>query len=363
MATIRTFLSKQKRLTLKIVGKSLDIMRLPGDAKIGRLAQSDLSLKIDTERLLLKQVNDKGYRMTEPMLRVVVEYLAVDELFGGNNRGVNLFNNLRIGLKSKFPEEERGTIKALRDLSQKVSKNGFSPYDFVIIDKNQKILFGHDLLANALYFGIGEIPVKIALTPLMKLVGKRENLTIQDNRIQRDKGGIQEKFFSDEEIDLIEATMDKIFFDLGLYFPGILWGPVSEYFDTIMEKLSKRHKVVFVKDYRFDDKDDFYEMLKRLYSWEAVKEDYIKMKFDYLIKHPLIIRFFSLLILNPGFKSSDGGNKPFSSVVKNMKEDYRRIYSMKVENYIRDVVLHIGDNFQHNRHILNVIGGIGKSGM
>ena len=358
MATIRTFLSMQKRLTLKIMGKSMNVVRLPRDAKIGRLAQSDLSLKIDTGRLLLKQVNGKDSRITEPMLGVIVDYLAVDELLGGNSRGVNLFNNLRIGLKSKFPDEERGTIKALRDLSLKVSKSGFSADDFITIDQNQKILSGHGLLANALYFGIGEIPIRIAPVSTGNRREKVGRLALKDSRGKEDKGGIHERFFSGEEIRLIEETKDKIFFDLGLYFPGILWGPVYEYFDSIVEKLSKRNKVVSVKDYRFDKEDHFFEMLKRLYSWEAVKDDYIKMKFDYLIRHPLIIRSFFLQISDPGFKFEDGSSMAFSSVVKDMKEDFRRTYSSKVENYIRDVVLHIGDNFQHNRHIMSVIEGM-----
>ncbi len=214
MATIRTLLSRQKRLTLKIMGKSMNLVRLPRDAKIGRLAQSDLSLKIDTGRLLLKQVDDKDSQITESMLNVIVDYLAIGELFGGNDRGVNLFNNLRIGLKSKFSKEERGTTKSLRDFSLKVSKNGFSADDLITIDKDQKILYGHDLLANALYFGIGEIPVRIASTPLRNRVGKRAGFTIQDNKDGEDKGGIHEKFFSSEEIELIQATKDNIFFNV-----------------------------------------------------------------------------------------------------------------------------------------------------
>jgi hypothetical protein len=312
---------------------------------------------MDTGRLLLKQVNAGDYRITEPMLRVIVNYLAVEELAGGNNKGVNLFDNLRIGLKSKFPDEERETIEELRELSRRVSKNGFSPDDFVTIDRNQEIVSGHGLVANAVFFGMGEVPVRIAPAPSRRRAGKRGGLTIPGGG---GKGGMVERFFGGDDIELIEDTKDRIFFDLGLYFPGILWGPVYEYFDVIIEKMSKKHRVVFVKDYRFDDSGDFYEMLKKLYSWEAVKEDYIRMKFDYLVKHPLVIRSFSLRVSDPEFRLDGSRGVAFSSVVKDMKEDYRRIYSGKVENYIRDVVLHLGDNFQHNRHIMGVLDGIEK---
>lgn len=354
--TIRVFLSKLKRLHLKIFKKFLYFIRLPRDAKIGRLAQRDLVLRIDTGRLLLKQSYDKDSLMTESIFNVIIRYLTIEELFEKKNCGMSMSNKRRSGFKSCFMKDKSENVESLKEFSLKVSKNGFSADDFVAIDKNQKILYGHNLLANALYFDIREIPVRITSVPLKERV--RERVC---RNIDKDTEGIDKEKFSSEEIKIIEETKDEIFFNFGLYFPGVLWGPVSDYFDEITERLSKKHKVIFFKDYTFKNEDDFYEMLEKLYSWEAIGQDIIKIKFDYLIEHPLIIRFFSILICEPIFKISDNKKIVFSSVVKDMKEEYRRIYSKKIENYIRDVVLHIGDNFQHNKHILNVFEGIKAS--
>jgi hypothetical protein len=286
----------------------------------------------------------------------VIGYLTIEEVFEKKKIGVRLSDMQGKKFKDSLLKGKDESIESLKAFSRNVSKNGFSANDFVAIDRNERILYGYELLANALYFDIAEIPVRITSLPL-----KEQLRNVAYRNIGKYKKGNDVEGMGREDIKIVKKAKEKIFLDNGLYFPGVLWGPVSDYFDEITEKLSSKYKVVFFKDYEFDDEEDFYELLKRLYSWEAIGQNIIKDKFEYLTKHPRVIRFFTLLIDDPAFKFSESRKAVFSSAVKDMKEEYRRIYSKRIENYIRDVVLHIGDNFQHNRHILSVFKDIPKS--
>ena len=343
---IRGLLSKLKKGFVKIGGIPTSILRMPGDVRIGRLAQNNLVLKVETGKLLLKQSQGINLEMMSSMFNTIVKYLTIEEFFGKNNYGLGLNKILNGRLEGTFSGESDDTHKSLESFVKRVYKDGFSGDDTVLINDKQIMIAGSNVLAIALYFDIEEVPVKIT-SAIPRERGKGNRYV--DNKCFKNQG------FTDKEIEFIQKRKEVIFLDRGLYFPGVLWGPVSDYFEEIIKRMSKKHRVVVLTDYTFKTEDDFFEMLQRLYSWEAISLEIVKMKFESLLGHPRVVRFFYLEIPEPAFKMDERQGSWFSSVVKDIKETLRREYSKKIDNYIRDIVIHIGDNFEHNRHILKVI--------
>lgn len=344
--TIRGLLSKLKRGLVKIGGIPSSIVRMPGDVRIGRLAQNNLVLKVETDRLFLMQSQGINSGMMSSMLSVIVKYLAIEEFFGKNNYGTGLYAKLKKRLEGTFSGESDYTHRSLENFAMRVSKDGFSYDDTVLINDKQIMISGSNVLSTALYFDIEEVSVEITSAISRK---KGKGYGCVDNKCFKDCG------FTNKEIEIIQKRKEALFLDRGLYFPGVLWGPVLDYFEKIIKRLSKKHRVVVLSDYTFKTEDDFFEMLQRLYSWEAISLEIIKKKFEALLGHPHVVRFFYLEIPEPAFKMDGKQGIWFSSVVKDIKEALRREYSKKIDNYIRDIVIHLGDNFEHNRHILEVI--------
>jgi hypothetical protein len=341
---VRTLKTKIRRIRSKLKEIPLRLRRIPWDLKIAGLARGDLILEQKTAKLLSYQVVDSVFKGDD----IIVRLLAINGFSGGNNFGISLFKKMHKrekGINSDEAFEQR--LNALRSLIQSISGNGFKSTNPIKLNFEQRLIDGSSRLAAALYFGIKEVPIEITRVKQIK---------------DFDISWFRQAGFAAEEIKQIEETRLNIFREWGLYFPVILWPPVQDYFDKIEGDLSETNEIISSIDYSFSEDSEFRELVKKIYAWEAVEDRIIDMKIEGMLEYPLRVRLLNIELPEPDFKKKRGTNNQISSVVKDMKEDLRRAYAGKVENYFRDIIIHIGDNFEHNLHITKVFDDIqGKS--
>ncbi|MDQ4679420.1 hypothetical protein, partial [Stenotrophomonas maltophilia group sp. RNC7] len=67
------------------------------------------------------------------------------------------------------------------------------------------------------------------------------------------------------------------------------------------------------------------------------------------------IRILTLDIGDPKFRAKAKNSKPISIKVEAIKKKYREKYSKKIENYFYDIIMHIGDNYEHSAHMIKIM--------
>ena len=150
----------------------------------------DFILKQETAKLLTTQFNRGKFNRYD----IIVRYLAIENYFGKNDYGFELYEKMqeqRIGKVDNFSWEHK-----LKKLIKNTEKNGFYLKKPIIIDSNYQLVDGSHRFAFSLYFEKKEIPVRILY--------KKMNITYG---IDWFKG----KKFTNKEINLIIRKKNEIF--------------------------------------------------------------------------------------------------------------------------------------------------------
>lgn len=295
---------------------------------LAELAQIDLLLKQETGKLLSRQVVGTVFNRMD----IIVRYLAIDECFGENDVGWDLYRKMQ-KRRGGYPNSEDN----FRVLLKSVAEKGVGPYSRIKIDKNQQLIDGSHRMACALYFGVQEMPVEIVPGKFDVRYGIEWFKTVG---------------FTPSEVKIIENKKEELFRCWGLYFAVILWPPVQTYFDKIEKELAKSYPIVFSADYLFGD--NFTEVVKRIYVPDNIADWKVEKKINGMMKYPQRIRFLLIEVPEPRFRKKSRNNNDISITGEEIKATYRGIYAEKVMDYYPDLIIHTGDNFHHNHHIARV---------
>jgi len=264
---------------------------------------------------------------------IIVRYLAIEEYYGENNCGYELFSKMQ-----KMRRQKEHTLERFKQLIQSIAKNRFIDKSQITVNENLHLLDGSHRIACALYFNIKKIPINIEFNQRTNPYSLK---WFQDNG------------FSESEIEIIDKKFDEILTDLALYFVVILWPPVQEYFDEITLELGKDYQIIASKDYCFEKELEFEAFVKGVYAIDDIAAWKIQKKLEYMNNYNKKIRLISILISNPAFRKKANG-KSISRQVEKIKKEYRNKYSGKIDNYFYDIIMHIGDNYAHTEHMLQV---------
>lgn len=148
-----------------------------------------------------------------------------------------------------------------------------------------------------------------------------------------------------------------------------LWPPAIDFFQEILEELSLEYEILKYTDYNFTNKEDFEEFVREIYKIDGAVERSINRKIDFFtdLHHRkvkrfdnynsdnYIIRCIHFDIPNPVFRPRGSDGKPISIETEAIKKYYRNKYSGKIENYIYDIIIHIGDNDIQTEKILTLL--------
>ena len=298
--------------------------------KYSKNADTDLLIMQDTSKILAKQMKNGKFNRHD----IVVRYLAIEQYYGKNNIGFDLYNKMQ---KMRIGKNGDTTQKVVL-LAKSIELFGFCNQSPIIVDKNQKLIDGSHRFASALYFNIDAIP--------LKRFRFRKNIEYGIKWFEENK-------FDEPEIKLILNKTDEIFLDKGIFFPVILWPPVQKYFDEIEYKLSINYRVIKSLDYNFQDSFEFF--IKDVYEIDDISAWKINKKIKGMENYQQDVRIIYIEIFNPQYRQKENNNHDISKEVENIKRIYRKEYSCRVENYFHDIIIHIGDNYFHNRSINTIL--------
>jgi hypothetical protein len=290
-----------------------------------------LSLFYDLPALLSKQYRKGAFNRMD----IIVRYLFIEEFFGKNDYGFELYEKM---------QKRRGAIEhtseRFYDLIGNIENNRFKDDDPVILDQSLHLLDGSHRLACALYFDINKVPIKLRFSNKQVFYGL-EWFRTND--------------FSKEELNLIDKKREELFEKMGIFFVVVLWPPIKDFFEEITSDISSDFKIISISDYTVENNFEFNAVVKGLYACDDIADWKIQKKIETMNTCDKKIRLISIEISNPKFRIKKISGKPISTVVERLKKEYREKYKKKIENYYYDNIIHIGDNYEHSKHMLKIV--------
>ena len=279
---------------------------------------------IPTNFLLSKQfVNNQFNRFD-----IIVRYNAIHSYLNNDNEGLYLYQRMqdcRAGSQYKNP------LKKFKILIENYKSVGYSPDSPIIVNNELHILDGAHRLACALYFQTPFVSVKV------------------DGKMSCSAYGLdwfKESDYSNKELLFLSKKKQKIFNANFLYFEVVLWPSISQYFDDISTHINDQYKILESKS--FVDIKNLDSFIKELYKIDDIKDWKVDMKIKRLASYKKELRVLKIEIPEPDFRKKTNG-KLISKKVEQLKKDVRKRYSSKVNDYFHDIIIHIGDNYEHSK--------------
>jgi hypothetical protein len=284
----------------------------------------------DTPKILAKQIKNGEFNRYD----IIIRYLAIENYYGQNNIGFDLYNKMQA---LRVNEKQDSTYRLI-SLVQNIEKFGFNNQSPILVDRHQNLIDGSHRFAASLYFDRDVLPLK--RYRLRKEIYYGIEWFVENN-------------FNKNELNIIINKTSEIFINKGIYFPIILWPPVNNFFDEIEEKISKKYKIIKSIDLFFDK--DFDRFVEEIYQIDDIESWKIKKKMKGMSNYQKNIRVIYIDIVNPKYRKKSINGHDISIVVEKIKRKYRAEYANKVDNYFYDIIIHIGDNYYHNRAINNIL--------
>jgi|GEM_PF-514218 len=307
----------------EFVYRYIDVCRTPLDSE----------KTVSLVELLSKQYHGQDFGRMDIFVRV----LAIKDYFGEQNNGIALYNRMQ---QLRAEDWRRSNaFESFRPLIDSVGKLGFVGSSRITIDGNNNLFDGSHRVALALYHNCDFINYEAKKNCILKA----------DYRIN----WFESQGFSEKDIKKIEDEKDYWFLKLGLYFHVILWPPVEKYFDEILADISAKYKVIEHSNYNLEN--EFVQFVRQIYAIDDIADWKVNKKIEGMVGNNKIIKVITLEIPEPRYRIKESTNNLISVAVEEIKKHYRERYSSLVEGYFHDILIHIGDNYDHNRLINGVL--------
>lgn len=300
-------------------------------------------ITIDPRELFACQDNRRYNR-----LDVAVRYLAVEQHYGKNAFGYDLYKKMQQAQNVEWvqqsgegnhasPEEK---LKNFIALIESWEKNGYDPKSEILCLPNLQLLDGSHRLSLALYHQTPK--VSVARPPRQREV----------------EYGPRRLFgygFSLDEVRLVMNKYDELQQAAREPFSCILWPPVARYFDEITEKLDFLYGVESYKDHSFPAAE-FPQAVRAVYHIDDIEAWKIERKIEGMCQPGTggTVRVITLNVALPNFRLKAKNNQTLSVAGEQIKKMVRECYKGKVENYFYDIIIHTGDNYRQNRYLLSI---------
>lgn len=145
-------------------------------------------------------------------------------------------------------------------------------------------------------------------------------------------------------------------------FIAIAWPPSFVFADSIRSEIEKKFAIASQQAYSFSEKS-FKKFMFGIYEPDKTPASRIKKKYKVMHRFGTSIVVFLISIDKPTMldhKKTRLIGKKYCKELKNLKSDIRTKFASRVDGYVYDVVLHVGDNDEHTRHIQKLLERYGK---
>jgi len=296
------------------------IIQLP--EAINSSLRNQLILKLPISVLLNAQLKNGIFYHYDLLLY----YIAIQSII---TRTTKKYSNVHKILQTLDPN----FFSDLLNLVTSFKTNGFFARYPIVITPNGLILDGIKRIACALYFDIQEIPV---------LIQRNKKLVSYDDK------WIKQKL--DKKLLLkIDITKDNLFRKYGIWTWIMLWSPSKPWFNEISNELSRFGKKKWEKSvYLGKSLPDF---VRKTYSVDDIQKWKIELKISAMKNYEPIIHIIALEFPSDTYRIKNDIYAYQSKTTVRLKKLIRRKYGQKIPDYFYDIIIHIGDNHEHNSKI------------
>lgn len=131
-------------------------------------------------------------------------------------------------------------------------------------------------------------------------------------------------------------------------FSVILWNPVEKYYQEIQDLIEKKFPIILNTEHSVKNMKTFVD---NVYKFDVrCHKPYLPKKVDILNTYNPKVKFFLILIDDPKYDTQN-----VSHTAIKIKEEIRSIYKPKIENYYKDIIVHISDNHVEAGNIYKLI--------
>jgi len=326
---VRIFLLNPKKIFLKIEKvinktKKLDILQIPVNSELASITDFMTS----PATLLGIQFKNGVFNRYDVILR----YLSIEKIESGFENPFDEYNMMQ---KSRV---NRNTADNFQTLISSIKNNGFSTKYPLPIDLDANLIDGSHRLACSLYFDIDKIPYTV----------------IQSNsNIQYGLDWFQKQEFDENTLAELERVKKNLFLRKGIYFCATIWGAAKEFYEDISNDISAQYNIVYQEDLFLGD--NYGNLIDDIYAIDDIDGWKVLTKKQLLCQSPKEIRFILFEIPQPDFRIKQRNHSYLSSKGAALKKMIREKYCSKISDYFYDIIIHTGDNYEHNEEMIKSI--------
>ena len=289
------------------------------------LIHRDCHQMISPNLLISKQIVNGEFNRFD----IIVRYLAIHSYINKDDTGVNLYQRMQ---DKRGATEFSRPMKEFQKLIRSFNKYGYDNTFPILVNDDLHIVDGAHRLACALYFNIPFISIKVN--------SKLDYSVYSIN-------WFKENSFSSSETSFLCDQKNTLFIEKNLYFEVILWPPIVEYFDEVEGSIRKEFTILDSNSY-FDVKN-FDDFVRNVYCIDDIKTWKVDLKIKAFANFKKHIRILKILINDPHYRMKANG-KCISKKVEKLKSDIRNKYMTKGPEYFHDIIIHIGDSYEHTKY-------------
>lgn len=157
--------------------------------------------------------------------------------------------------------------------------------------------------------------------------------------------------FRQQEIDIILEKTGKLRDKYNIPFSCVIWSPAVEFAEEIVHDLGYYGKVLSVKKYQYNSKDEYLNTVRAIYAIDDIEKWKIEKKLEHMEGYVSELVVVDFQMDDPIFKVKSATKKPLSQRGERAKRAVRLRYRERVENYFYDIIIHIADNYIQSEYI------------
>ena len=301
-----------------------------------------IDVVVPTNDLFLAQFADGDFNAMD----VVVKLLAIENYYGLNNFGFDLYNKMqmkRIG--ENWEDRFKKLIKSVED-------NGLVDISSIDTDINYSIHDGAHRLALAIFHNVDAIKIKLFNTSVL-----------------RRKYGIDwfiDNGFTDEEISIIISKFKEIVNKINEPYYTIFWPPARNIFDKLEKEIETVEDGIEIIDKEVIalPREKFKNFMYDVYSTDDIAKFKLDLKYQHLnesldkdkySEEKLPFVAMKVKLENPDFRMKGLTGLPQSKKTMRIKKQIRNNNEQYVTDYYYDIIMHMTDNTYQNDDVEKII--------
>ena len=307
----------------------------------------DLHIKsVDIGTVLQWQFKSKKFIRYDTFLRKITFKNYLVEINKHNSRDEIIKKVFSDYIKMQYLRVSKSNLSYLRfeELINSVSIKGFHPDRHPItLDKYGRLVDGSHRLSIALEKGINHVPVFFSKT--------------KKGPVDFGRDWFLKNRFREDLLDSLDREINNSMINTGAYFVVIIWPPAQQFVDEIKSLINERYEIITqsLSQKIFS----FPEFINEIYLGDDIEKWKIDKKIYHMKNSKSVISTLVVRIDKPNYRVKKRTSSYMSDKVAELKLQIRNKYRNKIENYVHDIIIHIGDNPSMNRGMIQVLNDFG----